>query len=157
MANQKSVLTHLLLSVIESQPKHDDVIKWKHIRRYWPFMQGIRRSSVNSRTKASDAEFDVFFYLRLNKRSKQSRDWWIETPSCPLKRHCNGTKSMITSVIYAARWKIYHFLISLHYYKSERDGIFSNTTRSHTEFDGLSDKNKFAFLSETSISLYWHG
>ena len=34
--------------------------------------------------------FDVFFDLRLNKRlSKQSWDWWIETLSHPLWRHCN--------------------------------------------------------------------
>ena len=31
---------------------------------------------------------DVFFDLRLNKRSsKQSRRWWFETPSCPSWRH----------------------------------------------------------------------
>ena len=35
--------------------------------------------------------FDVFFDLRLNKRlSKQSCDWWFETPSRPLWRHSNG-------------------------------------------------------------------
>ena len=34
--------------------------------------------------------FDVFFYLRLNKRSnKQSWGWWFETPSHPLWRNCN--------------------------------------------------------------------
>ena len=27
---------------------HDDVIKWKHFPRYWPFVQGIHRSAVNS-------------------------------------------------------------------------------------------------------------
>ena len=27
---------------------HDDVIKWKHFPLYWPFVRGIRRSSVNS-------------------------------------------------------------------------------------------------------------
>ena len=27
---------------------HDDVIKWKHFPRYWPFVQGINRSPVNS-------------------------------------------------------------------------------------------------------------
>ena len=33
--------------------------------------------------------FDIFFYLRLNKRlSKQSRRWWFETPSRPLWLHC---------------------------------------------------------------------
>ena len=30
---------------------HDDVIKWKHFRRYWPFVWGIHRSSVNSPLK----------------------------------------------------------------------------------------------------------
>ena len=28
--------------------KHDDVIKWKLFPRYWPFVQGIHRSPVNS-------------------------------------------------------------------------------------------------------------
>ena len=27
---------------------HDDVIKWKHFPRYWPFMRGIHRFPVNS-------------------------------------------------------------------------------------------------------------
>ena len=27
---------------------HDDVIKWKHFWRYWPFLRGIHRSPVNS-------------------------------------------------------------------------------------------------------------
>ena len=27
---------------------HDDVIKWKHFPRYWPFVRGIDRSPVNS-------------------------------------------------------------------------------------------------------------
>ena len=29
-------------------PTHDDVIKWKHLPRYWPFVRGIHRSPVNS-------------------------------------------------------------------------------------------------------------
>ena len=32
---------------------HDDVIKWKHFPRYWPFVTW---------------SFDVFFDLRLNQR-----------------------------------------------------------------------------------------
>ena len=27
---------------------HDDVIKWKHFPRYWPFVRGIHRCPVNS-------------------------------------------------------------------------------------------------------------
>ena len=30
------------------QAIHDDVIKWKHFPRYWPFVRGIHRSPVNS-------------------------------------------------------------------------------------------------------------
>ena len=28
--------------------QYDDVIKWKHFPRYWPFLRGIHRSPVNS-------------------------------------------------------------------------------------------------------------
>ena len=35
---------------------HDDVIKWKHFPRYWPFVRGIHRSRWIPHTKASDAE-----------------------------------------------------------------------------------------------------
>ena len=31
-----------------SNPIHDDVIKWKHFPRYWPFVRGIHQSLVNS-------------------------------------------------------------------------------------------------------------
>ena len=34
-----------------SVKSHDDVIKWKHFPRYWPFVRGIHRSSVNSPDK----------------------------------------------------------------------------------------------------------
>ena len=30
---------------------HDDVIKWKHFPRYWPFVRGIHRSPLNSSHK----------------------------------------------------------------------------------------------------------
>ena len=37
--------------VTDTWPKHPfqgDVIKWKHLARYWPFVRGIHRSPVNS-------------------------------------------------------------------------------------------------------------
>ena len=37
---------HINMAV--SLPTHDDVIKWKHFPRYWPFVRGIHRSPVNS-------------------------------------------------------------------------------------------------------------
>ena len=51
---------------------HNDVIKWKHYPRYWPFVRGIHWSELNKRL------------------SKQSWGWWFETPSHSLWRHCNA-------------------------------------------------------------------
>ena len=31
-----------------NSPAHDDFIKWKHFPCYWPFVQGIQQSPVNS-------------------------------------------------------------------------------------------------------------
>ena len=36
--------THL----VQAMRHHNDVIKWKHFPRYWPFVRGIHRSPVNS-------------------------------------------------------------------------------------------------------------
>ena len=37
-----------LVFIMRSLYCHDDVIKWKHFPRYWPFVRGIHRSPVNS-------------------------------------------------------------------------------------------------------------
>ena len=70
---------------------HDDVIKWKHFPRYWPFGRGIHRSPVNSPYKDQWRGALMFSLIcALNKRlSKQSWGWWFETPSRSLWRHCS--------------------------------------------------------------------
>ena len=40
-----------VMSVVRNM-NHDDVIKWKHFPRYWPFVRGIHRSPVNSQHKS---------------------------------------------------------------------------------------------------------
>ena len=35
------------LGLAETRITHDNVIKWKHFPRYWPFVRGIHRSPVN--------------------------------------------------------------------------------------------------------------
>ena len=60
---------------------HDDVIKWKHFPCYFPFVQGIHRSPVNSSHKGQWC----FHWSGLKKwLSKQLRCWWFEMPSCSL-------------------------------------------------------------------------
>ena len=46
MANPKGI-NNLHRLVIQ----HDDIIKWKHFPRYWPFVWGVHRSLVNSQHK----------------------------------------------------------------------------------------------------------
>ena len=43
----KSIAKWYISHVCHATP-HDDVIKWKHCPRYWPFVRGIHRSPVNS-------------------------------------------------------------------------------------------------------------
>ena len=34
--------------LVAKMARHDDVIKWKQLPRYWPFVRGIHQSPVNS-------------------------------------------------------------------------------------------------------------
>ena len=38
----------IVYSISQTISTHEDVIKWKHFPRYWPFVRGIHRSPVNS-------------------------------------------------------------------------------------------------------------
>ena len=76
--------------LISGRLKHDDVIKWKHFLRYWPFVRGIHRSPVNSPHKGQWRGAFMFSLICLNKRlSKQSWGWWFETTLRQLWCHSN--------------------------------------------------------------------
>ena len=78
---------------------YDDVIKWKHFPRYWPFVRGIHLSPANSPHKGQWRGASIFFFDRgLTKRlSKQSGRWWFETLSCSLWR--NGLTLSVQLII----------------------------------------------------------
>ena len=88
---------HMLLSldVVISSVLHDDVIKWKHFARCWPFVRGIHRLPgflpVNSPHKGQWRGALIFSLIcAWTKRLiKQSSGWWFSTPSHQLWRHCN--------------------------------------------------------------------
>ena len=66
------------LDVCEAKRLHDDVIKWKHFPRYWPFVRGIHRFRWIPYTKASDAELRCSYDMRRIKGlNKQSWGWWF--------------------------------------------------------------------------------
>ena len=69
----------------------DDVIKWKHFPRNWPFVRRIHRSPVNSSHKGQWRGALMFSLICVwinDWVNKQSWGWWFETLARPLWRHC---------------------------------------------------------------------
>ena len=85
------VLALEVVTGMDSPTIHDDVIKWKHFPRYWPFVRGIHGSPVNSPHKGQWRGALMFSLIcALNKRlSKQSWGRWFEMPTRSLWRRCN--------------------------------------------------------------------
>ena len=81
---------------------------WRHQMETFSVLLalGAGKSPVTSEFPAQRPvtwSFDVFFYLRLNKRlSKQSWGRWFETPLRPLWRHCNVSKNNLSGLFCAS-------------------------------------------------------
>ena len=68
---------------------HDDVIKWKHFPRHWPFVRGIRRSPVDSPHKGQWRGALVFSLM-----GTWTKDWTNSLDVGDLRRqgaHCDVT------------------------------------------------------------------
>ena len=61
---------------------HDDVIKWTHFPRYWPFVRGIHRSSVNSPHKGQWRGALMFSFI-----CARIHDWVNNGEAGDLRRH----------------------------------------------------------------------
>ena len=88
---------------------HDDVIKWKHFPRYWPFVRGIHRSTVNSTHKGRWHGVLMFSLICtwINVCTKQSWGWWSETLSRSLWCHCIALlcSHMSYSITHSVKWR----------------------------------------------------
>ena len=73
-----SLATTLKIGII-----HDDVIKWKHFPRNWPFVRGIHRSPVNSPHKG---QWRGALMFSLN--CVWINDWVNNGEAGDLRRHC---------------------------------------------------------------------
>ena len=81
---------------------HDDVIKWKHLPHYWPFVRGIHRLPVNSPHKdqwrgaliCARTSSWCLLWSALNKQlDKQSTRRCFETPPRSLCRYYNDNSA----------------------------------------------------------------
>ena len=61
---------------------HDDVIKWKHFPRYWPFVRGIHRSPVHSPHKGQWRRALIFSFICAWMNS-----WINNREAVDLRRH----------------------------------------------------------------------
>ena len=62
---------------------HDDVIKWKHFPRHWPFVLGIHRSPVNSQHKGQWRGA-----LKFSLICAWINSWVNNREAGDLRRHC---------------------------------------------------------------------
>ena len=87
---QRSVVNSKLVSFAFVAVVHDDVIKWKHFPRYWPFVRETTGNRWVPLTKASDAELYYFlrcaFKLTVEQTLKLPVTWDV---IMFMWRHCN--------------------------------------------------------------------
>ena len=71
-----------LADTVEYITRHDDVIKWKHFTRDWPFVRGIHRSPVNSPHKGQWRGALMFTLI-----CAQNNGWVNNREACDLRRY----------------------------------------------------------------------
>ena len=70
------------IALLMTNTLHDDVIKWNHFPRYWPFVPGIHRSPVNSPHKGQWRGALMFSLIRA-----WIKDWVNNREAGDLRRH----------------------------------------------------------------------
>ena len=75
---------------------HDDVIKWKHFLRYWPFVWGIHRSPVNSPHKGQWRGALMFSLI-----CGRTNGWVNNRDAGDLRRYCAHDDVTVMIIFYA--------------------------------------------------------
>ena len=80
-----SICTLLGDKRLQTTVHHDDVVKWQHFPRYWPFVRGIHRWPVDSPYKGQWRGALIFSLIcAWTNSSANNRD------AASLRSHCNG-------------------------------------------------------------------
>ena len=77
------VMKIFMLFRVRKFRERDDVIKWKHFPRYWPFVRGIHRLSVNSHRKGQWHGALMFSLI-----CAWINGWVNNSEAGDLRRHC---------------------------------------------------------------------
>ena len=100
---------------------HDDVIKWKHFPRYWPFVRGIHRSLVNSPHKGQWRRVLMFYLIWTN-------DWVNNRDAGDLRRHCTHYNVTVMIKCHSREFCIWKLRL-----QNCQSSWFWNVTRIHTQ------------------------
>ena len=86
--------------------KYDDVIKWKHFPRYWPFVRGIHRWILL--TKANDAELWCFLWSTPEQTVKYYSTG-VQIVSCTLSDDSVLSEStgLFNPVLCVSQWNLF--------------------------------------------------
>ena len=112
---------------------NDDVIKWKHFPRYWPFVRGIHRSPVNSPHKGQWHGALMFCLI-----CAWTRGWVNNRDTCVLRRHCGHYSVTVM-------WQI-HFVVRCRINETLRITLWNKINAIDSGFAYLDDKDKFCYL-----------
>ena len=103
---------------------HDDVIKWKHFLRYWPFVRRIHRSSVNSPHKGQWREALMFSLI-----CTWANSWTNNGDAGDLRRH-----RPYYEVIFMMHWMSFYILTGTVYRRFHHSLLSKATSRLSIEF-----------------------
>ena len=99
--------------------RHDNIIKWKHFRRYFPLGRGIHRSPVVAPQRPHKGQWRgalmfSLIYVRMNKRlSTHSERRWLAMPSRSLWSHCNVFNKSHRDILSTDLLYTYHFFVDI--------------------------------------------
>ena len=97
------------------ESNHDDVIKWKHFPRYWPFVREVTGHRWIPRTKASDAELWCFLkiYALIN-------GWVNNREAGDLRRHVAHYDVTVVWTVWSCKGSLHLKLPEIEYEVGDR-------------------------------------
>ena len=141
----KQNMTSLNRTQIRLYLRHNDVVKWKHYSRHWPFVRGIHRPPVVSLTRTSDAELWCFLWSVPEQTVEQA----IETPVIwdVIALIMTSLYDVLLTYLFKYRTQGYFFLLS--YVIQERS--ISQLIASTGRFRDFSLYNHFGVQNKRAI------
>ena len=100
-----------------SFPLHDDVIKWIHFPRYWPFVWGIHRSPVNSAHKGQRRGTLIFSLI-----CAWINGWINNREAGDSRRHRAHTVPLTYCACLAGHWVVTAVFASFTPQKTSKEG-----------------------------------